>query len=300
MRYALLLLLLNSEPLFSASVDSSQLYRKRTLIVHSAVIGGTAAVYSGLYGLWYAGYPMQKFHWHNDAREWRGMDKCGHAFSAFQLSNQTYRWYRWSGYAQKKSAGLSAISALCFQNPLEILDGFSSGWGASKADLTANAFGALLSGAQLYRWGENKILLKFSYAPTNYAALRPAVLGANPAERLMKDYNGQTYWLSAGLKDLLGPGSKFPGWLNLALGYGANGMLGGYRNSWTDQQGMLQNRMDIARSSQWYLSPDIRFSRIPVRKKGMKEFFSLLDMIKIPLPGLMLQEGNIRVLPLSF
>jgi hypothetical protein len=76
--------------------------------------------------------------------------------------------------------------------------------------------------------------------------------------------------------------------------------LGGYRNSWTDQQGMLQNRMDIARSSQWYLSPDIRFSRIPVRKKGMKEFFSLLDMIKIPLPGLMLQEGNIRVLPLSF
>lgn len=300
MRIALLFLLLNSVALFSASVDSSHIYRKRTLIVHGAVIGGTAAVYTGLYGLWYAGYPMQKFHWQNDAREWRGMDKCGHAFSAFQLSNQTYRWFRWSGATQKKSAGLSAISALCFQNPLEILDGFSTGWGASKADLLANAFGALLSGAQLYRWGENKILLKFSYAPSSFAPLRPSVLGGNTAERLMKDYNGQTYWLSAGIRDLLGSETKIPGWLNLAIGYGANGMLGGYNNIWLDRQGITQNRSDISRSSQWYLSPDIRFSRIPTGRKGLKQLFSFMDMVKVPLPGLLLHQGTIRVRPWCF
>jgi hypothetical protein len=43
---------------------------------------------------------------------------------------------------------------------------------------------------------------------------------------MLKDYNGQTYWLSVNLHSFY-KGSKIPKWLNLAIGYGANGMLTG-------------------------------------------------------------------------
>lgn len=274
--------------------DSSSCYKSRQQWVQGMVFAGTPLVYGGLYSLWYADYPMKSFHWTNDSREWRGMDKCGHAFSAFQLSNQTYQWYHWSGFSQRKSAGLSAISALYFQNPLEIFDGFSQGWGASKADLMANASGALLSSAQLFFWGENKLLIRFSYTQSSFAAIRPGILGSNAAEQLMKDYNGQTYWLSASLRDLAGQKSHLPAWVNLAIGYGANGMLGGYANVWTDKNGIIHDFRNIRRSSQWYLAPDIRLSRIPVKKAWVRRFFSLLDMVKFPMPGLMLQDGQMR------
>jgi hypothetical protein len=259
------------------------------------VFGGTALTYTGLYKLWYADEPMQSFHWINDSREWRGMDKCGHTFSAFQLSNQTYQWYRWAGHSRQKSAGISAISALVFQNPLEIFDGFSRGWGASKADLAANAAGALLASSQLFCWGRTKMIMRFSYLPTDFAALRPGTLGSSHAERLMKDYNGQTYWISASLTDLVGKQANIPPWLGLAIGYGADGLLGGYRNQWQDKNGMWMNRSDVARSSQWYLAPDIRLSMIPVQNTMLKQVFRVLDMFKFPLPGLMYQEGKMKI-----
>jgi hypothetical protein len=49
------------------------------------------------------------------------------------------------------------------------------------------------------------------------------VLGSSLAEQMLKDYNGQTYWLSVNLHSFY----KNPKWLNLAIGYGANGMLTG-------------------------------------------------------------------------
>ncbi len=300
MKPGLLLLLMAYCLMPLRASDSSSLFQKRQCMVQTAVFGGTGVVYTGLYSLWYSSYPMQQFQWINDSREWRGIDKFGHAFSAFQLSNQTYQWFRWSGYSRRKSAGFSAISALYFQNPLEILDGFSSGWGASKADLAANATGALLSAAQLYSWGETKVLLRLSYSPTPYAPMRPGTLGSNAVERLMKDYNGQTYWLSVGLADALGCKSKIPAWLNLAVGYGADGMLGGYSNQWLDKNGQQINRSDIQRSSQWYLAPDIRLSRIPVKKIWLRQLFGVLDVVKFPTPVLMLQSGKLRIKPLFF
>ena len=51
---------------------------------------------------------------------------------------------------------------------------------------------------------------------------------------MLKDYNGQTYWLSANLKSFF-PGSNIPPWLNVAIGYGADGMFGGFENKWIDE-----------------------------------------------------------------
>ena len=43
---------------------------------------------------------------------------------------------------------------------------------------------------------------------------------------MLKDYNAQTYWFSANLKSFF-PEIKFTAWLNVAVGYGAEGMFGG-------------------------------------------------------------------------
>jgi hypothetical protein len=43
---------------------------------------------------------------------------------------------------------------------------------------------------------------------------------------MLKDYNGQTYWLSVNLH-IPSPKAQKTQWLNLAIGYGADGMITG-------------------------------------------------------------------------
>jgi hypothetical protein len=73
-------------------------------------------------------------------------------------------------------------------------------------------------------WKEQRITPKFSFHTTQYAQYRPNVLGSSLAEQMLKDYNGQTYWLSVNTPSIK---AQNPKWLNLAIGYGANGMLTG-------------------------------------------------------------------------
>lgn len=80
---------------------------------------------------------------------------------------------------------------------------------------------------------EQRFLLKWSAHPTDFAPQRPDVLGSTLPERLLKDYNGTTVWLSANLNAF--GWKSLPPWLKVAAGMGAEGMLtarnnpGGYR-----------------------------------------------------------------------
>jgi hypothetical protein len=117
---------------------------------------------------------------------------------------------------------------------------------------------------------------------------------------MLKDYNGQTYWLSANLKSFF-PQSNIPAWLNVAVGYGAEDMFGGFENIWTDgDPGFPINRTDIKRYRQWYLAPDINFSKIKTSKKGLKTLFAFLDAFKFPAPSLEFSNGRLKVNAISF
>jgi hypothetical protein len=61
---------------------------------------------------------------------------------------------------------------------------------------------------------------------TQYAQYRPNVLGSSFVEQILKDYNGQNL-LAVRLTYIPFQGSKIPKWLNLAIGYGADGMITG-------------------------------------------------------------------------
>jgi hypothetical protein len=111
-----------------------------------------------------------------------------------------------------------------FLTAVEVLDGFSSEWGASSGD-NCKCFGTALFVSQELLWKEQRITPKFSFHTTQYAQYRPNVLGSSLAEQMLKDYNGQTYWLSVNLHSFY-KGSKSLNGL-IAIGYGANGMLTG-------------------------------------------------------------------------
>ena len=86
---------------------------------------------------------------------------------------------------------------------------------------------------------------------------------------------------------LLNKESKFPSWLNIALGYSAYGMTGGFHNA---SQYNGQDIPDFTRTRQFNLSPDIDLSRIPVNNKFLKTTLKVLNFIKIPMPAIMLDS----------
>jgi hypothetical protein len=254
-------------------------------------IAGTGAVYAasmtGLYSLWYKDYPQSGFHFFNDNAEWLQMDKLGHLGSAYYLTNWSTGLFKWSGLNHKKAAWAGGASSMLFLTTVEVFDGFSSQWGFSSGDMVANAAGAGLSVYQELRWQEQRIKIKFSFSESKYAKYRPDQLGTSYVEHLFKDYNGQTYWLSGNIHSFLKPDSKFPKWLNVAVGYGVDGLTGARAN--------VAGTESFERHRQFYIAPDIDLTRIPVKGKFLKTVFETIGFIKFPAPALELRDdGSIK------
>jgi hypothetical protein len=111
---------------------------------------------------------------------------------------------------------------------------------------------------------------------------------------MLKDYNAQAYWLSANLNAFF-PGSGLPRWLNISVGYGADGMFGGFENKWSDNAGNEIDRSDIPRKRQFYLSPDIDFTKITTNKRWLRTVFTFLNAFKCPAPAISIDShGKLR------
>jgi hypothetical protein len=271
--------------------------------------GGTAIFYTGmliaLNQAWYKDFPRTSFHTFNDSREWLQVDKIGHAWTVYNLAKYSTAMWKWTGIAENKTLWIGGLSALGYLTIIEFLDAHSVKWGWSWADMGANLAGTGIFIAQEIAWHEQRIQFKFSSHIASYdQSLKKRaddLYGKSFVERIFKDYNSQTYWLSVNLKSFLGK-SNLPSWLNLAVGYGADGLLGGFENIWTDgDPGFPINRSDIKRKRQFYLSPDIDLSKIKTNKKGIRILLNVLNVLKIPAPTLMLDsDGKFRAYAVYF
>ena len=219
---------------------------------------------SGLYFAWYKDYPQSTFHLFNDNGEWMQVDKCGHAITSYYISQIGYSTYRWSGMKEKPSAWFGGLLGFAYMLNIEILDGFSSEWGFSLGDFTANTMGSIIFIGQQLAWHEQRFSLKYSFHQTKFAQYRPDLMGDNLIQQMIKDYNGHSYWISGNISSFLSEGSKFPKWLNVAMGYGAEGMTGAFNNS-VDQNG--QPIPQFPRYRKFFLSIDIDLTRIPTKSK---------------------------------
>lgn len=272
-----------------AQEDTTTVNRQRLtgLLIGGSVAYG-ASVY-GLYHLWYKDYDRSTFHWFNDNKEWMGVDKLGHVTTSYWLGTYGYNALRWAGVREKDATWYGGLVGLFYLTTVEVFDGFSAEWGASPGDIIANIAGAGLFIGQQIGWKEQRLLLKFSYHPTEYAEYRPDVLGNNPIESLVKDYNGQTYWLSGNISSFMRRDSNFPPWINISIGYGAKGMLGGESNP-PEHNGVPLPQ--FKRLPQFYLSLDADLTRIKTRSKVLKGIFTLLGFVKIPFPAIEFNAEN--------
>lgn len=285
---AVFLLTANSPLLAQEYPDTLRRDRLHTLAVAEGI--AYTGVLLGLNQLWYKDQPRTGFHFFNDNRDWQQVDKVGHGYSTYHLSRIQYEAFRWAGLSPKKAALWGSLTGFAWLLPVEVLDGFSAAYGASAGDLLANSGGALLFGTQQLLWGEQRLSLKFSFHPTNWAPKRKTLLGNSLGEQLLKDYNGQTYWLSADLWRL--SGGKTPRWLNLALGYGASGMV--YSNA-------TQNReMGYSAYSQLFLAPDINLRHIRSNKKAVRLLLFVLEGIHLPTPALEFSRNKLYFHPVYF
>ena len=152
------------------------------------------------------------------------------------------------------------------------------------------------------------MLLKFSSFPVNYISddgiqkRVSDIYGSQLVEKLLKDYNAQTYWLSLN-PNLFIDKSNWPQYLNIAIGYGSNGLYGAHKNEWLDSQGnkIMLDPLYFPRLHQYYLSFDLDLRKIKVKNHFLKTSLRILNIFKFPSPTLELRSnGRIKAHWLHF
>ncbi|MBK8623726.1 MAG: DUF2279 domain-containing protein [Saprospiraceae bacterium] len=270
-------------------------------------LGISAATYTvfsvGLYNAWYKDQSTGKFRLFNDWGEWRHMDKVGHVYSAYFQAALCYKSARWTGLNKKGSMITGLMCGGLFQTTLEVMDGFSDKWGFSVPDIGANFLGLGIFAAQQHWWDEQRIYIKVSSIPIRYGettvissngkettTLKERAMdlyGNNILELYLKDYNAQAYWLSFNVHSFLPEGNRWPSWLNIALGYGAENMYGGYQNQWVGRASDFQlNTNEYPRYSQFYLGFDADFQKIRTKNKTVNTLLTMFNVFKVPSPAL--------------
>jgi len=270
--------------------DSSSVNKKKLIIASTSVGVAYTASMIVLGNAWYDDAPKQSFHFFNDAPEWKQMDKAGHFYSAFHLADNASSVLRSCNVSQRRSDIIGAITGTVILSSIEVFDGYSAAYGASASDIAANLAGTLLYLGQSWKWNEVRIHPRFSFHRTALAKDRPDVLGRGASE-LLKNYNGQTLWLSVDVAKFA-PNSRWPKWLSVAGGYGAENML--YARDGQNQS------VGLDPYRQYYLSLDVDLTAIPVRSKFLKTLLKVANIIKIPAPTLEFSHKGVRAHALYF
>ena len=260
--------------------------KKKNIILNTTALGATSLSYYGLYNLWYKKYPQTSFHFFNDLEEWNYIDKAGHIYSSYQVARKSHL------FLVKKDienpVEKSCFYSLFFMLGIEVLDGFSKEWGFSNYDLLSNFIGTGIFYFQEKKFKRQLLKLKFSSHLSPYAIYRPSLLGENVSQRIFKDYNGQTYWLTFDLNNKIQERLKVFKYLNFSLGYSIDGFVGARNNNILN----CANCNEINRQSQLLLSIDLDLSKIKTKNRALQLLLNSFSIIKFPAPTIILQDHN--------
>lgn len=271
-------------PVLNAQTDSlhSNRSRKISLLAGSTALTAGSLVY--LNQAWYKQYSTGKFHTFNDNDEWLQMDKAGHVWTNYNLGRLMMDAFDWAGFSSKQKLASGTIG-FAYMTGVEIMDGYSKGWGFSWGDMGANAIGTGLAIGQEALWKEQRIFIKYSYKESGIAEANPDLLGHNLGEKLLKDYNAQAYWLSCSPFAFFKKDKKVPRWLAISFGYGAQNMINGH-DTYFNNNSLIDVAWYPVRSRNYYLSLDIDFTKVKTKSKALKTLFTCLNTVKVPFPTL--------------
>lgn len=283
MRRILLLALTLSilQPCFSQDSTSHYIPLKKVKLYGGI---GYAAGMLVLSQAWYAENGLEHFKFFNDNAEWLQVDKFGHTYGTYQLSRINYELLRRTELSNDKALLWSSLLSTALFLPIEILDGFSPDYGFSYGDMIANAAGSGLFYVQQKYWKEQRIKPKFSFRSTSYPDIRPNTLGKNFPEQLLKDYNGQSYWFSFDIH-AFAKESNWPKWINLAVGYGAEGMV--YSRNGENETAGYSNYRKL------FFGVDFDLSYVKTSSRFLRTTLFILDMVKLPSPVIQIDKNGV-------
>lgn len=300
----LLVILFLSSASFHASGQSffepaDSLHKGRLIGVSAINTSLWAGTIIGLNYVWYQDFEKSSFQTFNDGHEWQQMDKVGHGLTAWNFARLAGGLYRWSGLKPHHSAYIGAAFSVGYMTTFELLDAYNADWGFSWWDVGANTIGSALYLGQELAWQDQVFKLKFSSSYSGLAPYRPDVLGSDFASRTLKDYNGQTYWLSFNPITAFKKDSKIPKWINLSIGYSVQDQLIGDGGTYVVQNAS-GNQLTFEPYRQWFLSFDIDWEDIPVRSKALKVLFRAINVVKVPFPAMELSNRGLKFRPFYF
>lgn len=272
------------------------MHKKIPLILFAIVY---ALLLLWLSSIWYNSYTT--FHFFDDLFEWEYLDKAGHFFASFYIG-----LFACEALGNSKNLNPSLRKKwTCFAGfylllPIEILDGFSLNYGASIVDLAANLLGSIFCIGYISNKLVSTAIPKFSFHTTAFAIMRPELLGSNFVQQVVKDYNGQTYWLSIDINSIFNR-KILPSWLLLTIGYGADGLLGGHDNVWQNTEGKTFDYSNVERAKRFFISVDLNASVLRGKSKVFSYLFAPFILLKFPGPAIEINvERGIVFHPIYF
>jgi uncharacterized protein YfiM (DUF2279 family) len=261
----------------------------------ATAIATQAVLYTGgisyLSFVWYKDHERVPFHYYNDNAGYLQMDKFGHAYASYFESYVCYHWLRKAGVSKNKALLYGGTMGLVLQTPIEIFDGMYEGWGFSWGDMAANAAGSALLIGQELLFDEQVIRHKFSFSKSAYFDQANGYLGNTLLESFFYDYNSHTHWFSVNANRFIMKNS-LPPWINISVGYSANGMFGEFENRQYYRGVRLP---EVDRTRQFLLSLDVDWEKIPTSSPFLKTLFKGMNFIKIPFPTIEVDsKGQLR------
>ena len=270
------------------TVSTGKINKKRFIISSSSIGLLSSASLIGLHRLWYSKESQEAFHLFDDSKNWMQMDKMGHVMSSYELSRNMTEVYEWAGMSRRSSALLASSISLAYMSAIEIMDGHSTEWGFSISDMGANLAGTGWFLFQESFFSKQIFQPKFSFHQTVYAEMRPQVLGSNFMESMLKDYNGQTYWIS------FSPGQlgvkKWPKWMMISVGHSIDARL----------KGNSSNFMGYESHREFLFSLDLDLSEIQIKSRFLRSLFKVINCVKIPFPAIIITKGAFNISPIYF
>jgi hypothetical protein len=282
---ALLFLVHSASVNASLPADSVKAEQEIDRKVLTAAVVSPLAVYIGgisyLSFIWYKDHERVPFHFYNDNAGYLQMDKMVHAFGAYAESYVCYHWMRKAGVSKNKALLYGGSMGFIYQLPVEIFDGLYEGWGFSWGDVVANAAGSVIMVGQEWLFDEQVVRHKMSYSKSQYFDQANGYLGNNIFDSFFYDYNSHTHWFSVNANRFMFKG-VLPQWINVSLGYSANGMFGEFENR-TYFRGI--RLPEAERTRQFLFSLDVDWEKIPTHSNFLKLVFKGLNFVKMPFPA---------------
>ncbi len=258
--------------------------------------GGTI---SALGFVWYDDFEKAPFHFFDDSREWNQMDKFGHLYISHHTASFISSAYQWAGVSKKNAAIIGSAYSFGYMTTFELLDAYNAKWGFSWSDIGFNALGVGTFFVQDYFLDQRYVHFKFSSHQSGLAQYRPNVLGSDYPSRLLKDYNGQTYWASFNPFEWFTTEPLVPKWLNFSVGYSTNNQLYG-----DGSVAVLVNddgsTTTFSPYRQLFFSLDVNWQAIETDSKFLRLVFKGLNKVKLPFPAVEISQGGIQFLPFYF